>query len=793
MKQLLLNGKWEMEGAGYHCCGTIPGSVYSFLLDNDLIPDPFYRENELQLTYLLENDFTFRRNFDFQPDGNRVLLRCEGLDTICDVFINGQAVGHTENMHRTYEWDVTELLRQGKNEIVVCCLSPLKYMAELDAIDPLYNSTDTSWGYLHIRKAHCMMGWDWGPRLPDAGIWRDISLLTLDSARITDLRITQRHENGRVYITPTATTDVPADITVTLTAPDGTQTTIKNGVEQEIADPQLWWPNGLGEQPLYTVTATVPGDTLSKRIGLRTMELIRKGDRYGESFYHQVNGLPVFAMGADYIPEDNLLSRITPERTRALLQHAHDCNFNTIRVWGGGFYPGEDFFDACDELGLMVFEDMMLACGMLRNHESVRQEMAAETRDVLLRLRHHACLAVISGNNEVEQLFRRAPEDGVKENYYRIFEEMIPGLIEDLCPEIPYVPSSPSTCGHFIDPDNENYGDSHYWDVWHRNVPYTEYRKHYFRYLCEFGFQSFPCEKTIDSFALPEDKNIFSRIMERHQRSMGGNVKILQYMAKTYLYPSFFSMQLYASQLMQATAIRMGVEHLRRNRGRCMGALYWQFNDIWPGVSWSSIDYFGRYKVLQYAAKRFFAPVLLSCRETGENDNRGSINLEVQHYDYTTTATLALSNDTRQEVSGMVRWELRNAESEVLESGSFAATVPALTSVTYETMDFHKTDVLENHFTYTFEKDGEEVSCGSVLFTAPKHYRFRNPNLRVERKGNTVTVFSDAYAQSVWLDSADCDCIFSDNGFDMEKGSRTVKILSGDPEKLTVCSVYNIR
>ncbi len=320
MKQLLLNGKWEMEGAGYHCCGTVPGSVYSFLLDNKLIPDPHYRENELQLTYLLEKDFTFRRKFDFQPDGNRVLLRCEGLDTICDVSVNGQAVGHTENMHRTYEWDVTELLRQGENEIVVCCLSPLKYMAELDAIDPLSNSTDTSWGYLHIRKAHCMMGWDWGPRLPDAGIWRDISLLTLDSARITDLRITQRHENGRVYITPAATTDVPADIMVTLTAPDGTQTTIKNGVEQEIADPQLWWPNGLGEQPLYTVTATVPGDTMSKRIGLRTMELIRKGDRYGESFYHRVNGLPVFAMGADYIPEDNLLSRITPERTRALLQ-----------------------------------------------------------------------------------------------------------------------------------------------------------------------------------------------------------------------------------------------------------------------------------------------------------------------------------------------------------------------------------------------------------------------------------------------------------------------------------------
>ena len=793
MKQLLLNGTWEMEGGGYQCCGTIPGSVYSFLLDNKLIPDPFYRENELQLTYLLENDFTFRRKFTFQPGGHRVLLRCEGLDTVCDIAINGDPVAHTENMHRTYEWDVTELLKQGENEITVCCRSPLQYIREFDRKIRLRNVTDTSWGFLHIRKAYCMMGWDWGPRLPDAGIWRNISLLTLDSARITDLRITQHHDSGRVFITPTAVTDVPADVTVTLTAPDGTRTTIENGAEYEVAAPQLWWPNGLGEQPLYTVTASVDGDRVSKRIGLRTMELVRERDRFGGSFYHRVNGLPVFAMGADYVPEDNILSRITPERTRALLQQAHDCNFNILRVWGGGFYPGDDFFDACDELGLMVFEDVMVACGLLRDDEAVRQEIAAETRDNLLRLRHHPCLALICGNNEVELKFTDAPEDNLKESYYRIFEESIPNIIQELCPEVLYTPSSPTTCGHFVDPNNENYGDSHYWDVWFEDVPYIEYRKHYFRYLSEFGFQSFPCEKTVDAFAKPQDKNLFSRVMERHQRSMLGNVKILQYMAKTYLYPSTFPMQLYASQLMQATAIRVAVEHLRRNRGRCMGSLYWQYNDIWPGASWSSIDHFGRYKALQYAAKRFFAPVLLSCEEIGENDNRPSINLELQHYDYTTTASLCLTNDTRREISGVVQWSLYNAGSEVLQSGSFAATVPPLTSVPFETMDFHKTDVLENHLTFSFESNGEIVSSGSALFTAPKHYHFRDPKLHLERHGDTVTVYADAYVQSVWLESPDCDCIFSDNAFDMERGSRTVRILSGDPKTLTVHSVYDIR
>lgn len=793
MKQLLLNGTWELEGGGYRCCGTIPGSVYSVLMENNLIPDPYYRENELQLTYLLENDFTFRRKFIFQPNGYQVLLRCEGLDTVCDISLNGQTVAHTENMHRTYEWDVTELLAQGENEIAVCCRSPLKYITEHDRISPLRESTDTCRGYPHIRKAHCMLGWDWGPMLPDAGIWRNISLLTLDSARITDLRVTQRHENGHVYIIPQAATDVPADITVTLTTPDGMRTTIQNGTEYEVDDPQLWWPNGLGEQPLYTVTASAAGDSASKRIGLRTMELIRKRDQFGESFYHQVNGLPVFAMGADYIPEDNILSRITPERTRMLLQQARDCNFNTLRVWGGGYYPDDNFFDICDELGIMVFQDMMVACCLLRDDEGVQQELAAEARDNLLRIRHHACLAVISGNNEVEQIFRNAPEDGLKESYYRIFEEIIPNLIEQLCPEIPYIPSSPTTCGHFIDPGNENYGDSHYWDVWFKDVPYIDYRKHYFRYLSEFGFQSFPCEKTVDAFAEPQDKNLFSRIMERHQRSMLGNVKILQYMAKTYLYPSTFPMQLYASQLMQATAIRVAVEHLRRNRGRCMGALYWQYNDIWPGASWSSIDYFGRYKALQYAAKRFFAPVLLSCMETGENDTRPSINLQEQYYDYTTTASLCLTNDTHQPVSGVVHWALRNANSEVLQSGSFDVTVPALTSVPFETMDFHKTDVLENHFTFSFVCNGKTLSSGSVLFTAPKHYRFRDPKLRLERCGDTVTVYADACAQSVWLESPDCDCIFDDNAFDMERGSYTVRILSGDPKTLTVHSVYDIR
>ena len=368
----------------------------------------------------------------------------------------------------------------------------------------------------------------------------------------------------------------------------------------------------------------------------------------------------------------------------------------------------------------------------------------------------------------------------------------MPEIVKELCPYIPYVPSSPSSCGHFVDPRNENYGDSHYWEVWHGNKPFTDYRNKYFRYLSEFGFQSFPSEKTINAVTAPEDRNIFSRVMEMHQRNGVANGKILNYLSQTYKYPSEFGTLLYASQLLQAEAMRYGVEHLRRHRGRCMGTLYWQLNDIWPTASWSSVDYYGRYKALHYVAKRFYNPVMISCKETGEWDTREFPTTDPR-VGYETKAQLCVTNETRSDVTGEAVWALRDSTGKVLKEGKTAMTVPALSSVWLEEMDFCKTDVDNTYMSFAFVVDGESVSEGTVLFTVPKYFQFQNPNLRCEVKGDELTVYADSYAQYVEIDSPDCDFVLSDNYFNMNAGKKTVKILEGNPQNIRLRSVYDIK
>lgn len=796
MKKFNLNGVWTLKGAGYETEGTVPGSVYSFLLDAKLMEDPFYRDNELKALSLTDNEFTFTRKFEYSSN-NAVLLHCDGLDTLCDIYINDSHIGYADNMHRRWEFDVTEQLKNGENEIKIVFHPIDIYMKEKHAKRPVPGTRDSMAGFPYLRKASCMMGWDWGARLPDAGIWRDIYLLEKDSARIIDFHIVQHHENGEVFVEPIVSTDIDAEVRVTLTAPDGKTSELTANKKNKIENAKLWWPNGLGEQPLYTVEAeiienTETVDSAKKRIGLRTLELVQERDEYGRSFYHRVNGVSFFAMGADYIPEDNILSRVTPERSEKLLKACITSNFNTIRIWGGGYYPDDWFFDLCDELGIVLFIDMMFACCLIPDDRELILNTKAEFSDNLRRIRHHACIAVISGNNEIESCY---PEPEFKEFhpvYYELFEDILPKLMKELCPYLPYVSSSPSTYGHFIDPNNENYGDGHYWEVWHADKPFTEYRNKFFRYLSEFGFQSFPCEKTVNSFTLPEDRNIFSRIMEMHQRNGSANGKILSYLSDTYLYPTDFSTLLYASQMLQAESIKYGVEHFRRNRGRCMGTLYWQLNDIWPVASWASIDYYGRYKALQYYAKRFYAPVMISCCETGERTTRPNVNAE-RTTDYQTKAQLSVANESLETVKGAVIWELRNTNNEIIKSGREEVTVAPQSVFTLPEMDFNKCDVNTTYLYYSFVCDNNTVSEGSVLFTAPKHFRFECPNLRYELNGDEITVFADNYAKSVEIDSPDSDFVLSDNYFDMNAGSKTVKILEGTPKTIALRSVYDIR
>ena len=807
MKKISLNGTWTMrctEESGWHEA-QVPGSVYTDLLRNGLIEDPFWRENELKTFPLMEKDYEYRRTFIVEADllsADAALLRCEGLDTLCHVFINGWKAGDADNMHRTWEWDVLPLLKEGENEIRVDFDSPLRYIAAENEKRPCWQSTDGTPGFPHLRKVHFQFGWDWGPRLPDAGIWRDIGLQFVSGGRLPNVLVLQEHADGKVRLAVTPEPELKGDVRsletrIQVISPRGEVFEADPAGVVLIDHPQLWWPAGYGDQPLYTVSVSLwvngrEEDRWERRIGLRTMTVSREKREDGEEFCHVVNGVKVFAMGGDYIPEDNLFGRLSPERTRRLLEDARLANFNAVRIWGGGYYPADDFYDVCDELGLMVWQDFMFACAYYDLTDDFERSITAEAVDNIRRLRHHASLALLCDNNEMEE-FHYFPivaefRDGKKDrtlarpshhaDYIKMFEYILPKLVREYAPQTFYWPSSPSSGGALDDPQDPSRGDVHYWDVWHGEKPFTDYRTHRFRYVSEFGFQSFPSLPTVESFTLPGDRNIFSRIMERHQRNKSANGKILSYVSQTYRYPKDFDHLLYCSQLLQADAIRCGVEHWRRDRTYCSGTIIWQLNDCWPVASWSSIDYFGRWKALHYAAKRFFAPVLLSCEERGEIDQNPHIN-EFHPAPIECAAHLCLSNETMAPVSGEVSWALRLPDGTIVREGKEQVEAPARSSVWLTDLVFPEAAVTGHYVSFAFSQAGETVSEGCAIFCAPKHFDFIDPVLSVRAEGDELVVSASAFAKAVEIRSEDPDLLLSDNYFDMNPGERRVHILRG--------------
>ncbi len=809
MTTFSLNGPWKMrfeKGKGSYPA-TVPGSVFSDLLAAGAMQDPYRRDNETAALTLMENDFVYTKSFEMPEEllaCERVLLRCEGLDTLAAITINGKHAGSADNMHRTWEFDVRALLAAGLNDIEIKFASPTKYIREAYESSRADGTADAMRGFPLLRKAHCMFGWDWGPRLPDAGIWRDISLIGIETARIESVYVTQRHENGRVTLHTEASIESinsNRDISVkmTVTSPAG-QVWSAEGTDCDISieDPQLWWPNGLGGQPLYTVRAelTCEGkglDAWERRVGLRTMTMSVKKDEWGESFAHCVNGVEFFAMGADYIPEDNILSRVNKERTRRLLEDAAQAHFNVIRVWGGGYYPDDFFYDICDELGLVVWQDFMFACAVYNLTDEFEQNIRAEIKDNVRRIRHHASLGLWCGNNEMEMFVAMGEwvsSDRQKADYIKMYEYIFPQILKAEDPQTFYWPASPSSGGSFDKPNDPDRGDVHYWEVWHGGLPFTDYRNHTFRYVSEFGFQSFPCVKTIEAFTEPTDRNVFSYVMEKHQRNASANGKILQYLSQMYLYPKDLDTLVYASQLLQAQAMQYGVEHWRRNRGRCMGAVIWQLNDCWPVASWSSIDYFGRWKALHYYMKRFFAPVLISCHEEGVLSQNMNVNAEP--FELEKSARLSVSNETSQEFTGVARWSLRRPDASVIKEGEFKVSVPAYSAVWLPLQDFSSEDTFGCYYAYQLESAGETTSGASVLFCPPKHFKFEDPRLSARIEGDEIVVKASAYARSVEIICGG-DTVLSDNYFDMNGGERRVKILRGEPGSISVRSVFDIK
>jgi len=811
MIRTCLNGAWQMQIVGQERVydAQVPGSVYADLLRCGAMEDPFYRDNETQALALMDNDFVYRRDFELTADHlkcDALLLHCDGLDTLAEITLNGEKLGDANNMHRIWEYDIAPLAKAGVNTLEIRFASPTRFIAAADKQCKADGSSDAMKGFPHLRKAHCMFGWDWGPRLPDAGIWRDIYVLGYDIARIDDVLITQKHEKGRVTLDLDTTIELAGDdmqelsIQSYVTTPDGAMITGENAECIAIDDPQLWWPHGYGAQPLYTVTVQlycgdVLLDTYTRRIGLRTMTMHIEKDQWGESFAHEVNGVQIFAMGADYIPEDNILSRVNPQRTRTLLEQCVAVNMNAIRIWGGGYYPDDFFYDICDELGLIVWQDMMFACAVYELTPDFAQNIRQELIDNVKRLRHHASLGLWCGNNEMEMFVDQGQwvsSHKQKADYIRMYEYLFPEVLREYDPNTFYWPASPSSGGGFDFPNDPNRGDVHYWEVWHGNKPFPDYRNHFFRYASEFGFQSFPSMKTIETFTAPQDRNVFSYVMEKHQRNDAANGKIMNYLYQTFLYPGNLDTLVYASQLLQAEAIKYGVEHWRRNRGRCMGAIYWQLNDCWPVASWASIDYFGRWKALHYYAKRFFAPVMLSCCEEGILTQDTNVNAEP--YALKKSIRLSVANETMQEFRGRVTWSLRNPDGSIVRGGEENVTVPALTSLWLNEENCADAATYGQYVSYQlYDEAGALITSSGVLFCPPKHFAFADPHLTVRREGDELVVSAQAYARSIEIDSPDCDMVLEDNYFDMDGGERRIRILQGDPQQLTVRSVYDIR
>ena len=749
-----------------------PCTLYSVLYESGRIPDPFYGLNDQRLTALADKDCAFEAQVEADEallSRQYVELTFQGLDTICRISLNGRELDRVKNMHRAYTYDVKELLRPGKNTLRLEFASPTRYFAERHAKHYLYtNDGDTIPGAAHLRKALYQSGWDWGPALPDMGIYRPVTLEGYDVDRIGDVAVRQHHrEDGSVEVEVSVAGKRGAD-TVCYASMDGKQVELTGGTGRIVVEnPRLWWVRGYGEQNLYDleIEMTAGGrviDRCRKEIGLRTLTVstAKDPDGGGSEFCFVNNGVKIFSMGANYIPQDNLLSRVTPERLDEMMVQCLDGNFNTLRVWGGGYYPDDYFFQLCDRNGILVWLDFMVACANVYMTEEFERECAAEAEGVLKRLHHHASLGLFCGNNEMEEMIANQGKGEsllVRNDYVRLYEHVLPELCERYAPQTFYWPSSPSSGGGFDEPGTFARGDTHYWEVWHGGVPFTTYRKKSFRFCSEYGFESFPSMKTIRTFCEEKDMNCFSRVMEDHQKCKGGNGKILRYLADNYLYPSSFEDLVYLSQLLQADAIKYGVEHFRRQRGYCMGSIYWQFNDCWPVASWSSVDSLGRYKALHYAAKKFYAPVAM-----GLFLEKGRLAVNI-------------SNETMADFRGHIQLSLCRSDLTVLDQVRAEAAVEALTAKDVFSYKVPESDPYETYlYVDLYDGAGNFLMRQTELLVPAKHFSWLPPHLDFQftdaEGGVEIAVTSDVFTKGVAIDFDSFDCVLSDNFFDLTDG-----------------------
>lgn len=787
-----LNGVWQLTGLDdsgrLNISAAVPGSFYAALLKEGMMDDPYYGLNEQKSMELCQQSTVWERSFTPESgilESKTILLKFCGIDTISKIYLNGSLIGSTNNMHRTYIFDVTSVISDGENILRIEIYSPLKYIAEMQEKDPLWGVSSTVAGYPHIRKAHYMYGWDWGPKLPDMGIWRDVELVGVNGGMLGGVYITQDHSavsEGKVTVNISAglayadgeNLRLEAELTSPTGETVGSATNIYSGeaaaeLSVDVKNPALWYPNGYGEHPLYSLklrlTKLDSGELLDEytsNVGLLTLSLCRDKMGDGEDFAFVVNGIKIFAMGANYIPEDQIIPRCSDERSRKLLESCADANFNMIRVWGGGYYPSDGFYNICDELGLLVWQDFMFACSIYRATDEFMSTVKQEIIDNVTRIRNHPSLALWCGNNEIESMWdnwNTGADPALKNDYLALFEDMIPKVLAQLDPKTPYWPSSPSSCQHFKNTGDLTRGDAHYWAVWHSFRPFTDYFKYKFRFCSEYGFESLPSVKTVRAFYDDAEPRLSDDIMEAHQKCDGGTKKVEYYLAQMSHQPKDFAGLVYATQAVQSDAIRLNVEHMRQNRDVCRGSLYWQVNDSNPVISWASIDYFNRPKALHYAAKRFYSPVLVSC-----------------NYENPEELWLNVSSERLEDVECEISWHSRLSSGEIINSVSQTVGVKPLSSLNAVPITPEISGIggeLKNKAYLEFElrENGKIISSGTYMYVQPKDFEFADPKLEYSvsetEESFVIDITAKAFAKGVFLELDKDDCLFSDNYIDI--------------------------
>ncbi|MCU0802755.1 MAG: glycoside hydrolase family 2 protein [Rhodobacteraceae bacterium] len=620
-----LGGEWRLSDGNHEVAFAVPGDVVNALHAAGVIPDPYHGRNEYDCRWISQQDWVARRVFDH--DGGPCDLVISGLDTVAEVRLNGHLVLAAQNAHRRYRVDVAGQVWPGQNCIEITFRSPVQAAARLQAGMPFpipYQQVNGPIPNANmLRKPQCDFGWDWNVALGTSGIWGQVALEP-QSARIGDVIVSQAHAEGAVTVSlqvQATGADVTASLCgITQTAP------VLAGVASlniQISNPDLWWPAGQGPQTLHNLTLQSGDANATRRIGLRDLRLVSQPDAAGRSFGFACNGRAIFAKGANWIPADALHGRITRDSVRDLLQSAVDAHMNMIRIWGGGRYEPDWFYDLCDEMGLMVWQDFMFACHLYPSTPAFLAEVDAEVRDVVARINHHACIALWCGDNELIGALTwfeesRKDRDRYLVNYDRLNRTVETALLETL-PQANWWPSSPSP-GPMAFGDawhDDSSGDMHFWSVWHEGRDFDHYRDVKPRFCSEFGFQSYPSMNVIRQFADAKDWNIASPVMESHQKNPGGNARIAETMFRYFRFPVDFPSFVYLSQVQQGLAIKTAITQWRSLMPHCMGTLYWQLNDTWPVCSWASLDHGGGWKLLHHMARAFYAPITVVCIPEG--------------------------------------------------------------------------------------------------------------------------------------------------------------------------------